>query len=243
MTLAVVLAAGKGTRMKSDLPKVLHRLGGRALVAYPIAAAREAGVDQFVVVVGHGAEQVEQAVLAEQADGVAFVVQAEQNGTGHAVLCALPAFSDYAGMVLILSGDVPLLEARTLRRLIAAAEGSPARFAFLTFRPDQPGGYGRIIRDEDGHPVAIREHADASEAQRAITEVNAGIYCVAAEHLRRELPKLGPQNAQGEIYLTDLVARLAKVGAIEAIEVDAAEVAGVNTLEQLAQLESMLAGG
>lgn len=240
MTVAIVLAAGKGTRMNSDLPKVLHPLAGRPLVNYPLAAARQAGVQRFVVVVGHGAQAVRQAVLDEHPGDVSFAVQPEQNGTGHAVLCALPQLGDFEGLVLILSGDVPLLRAETLRSLVAAAQRSKSQLALLTFRPTDPTGYGRIIRDDAGDPVAIREHADASDTERELDECNAGIYCVAAKHLRNELPQMESHNAQGEIYLTDLVAHRAVGGTVETIEVDATQVAGINTREQLLELERFL---
>jgi len=235
--VAVVLAAGKGTRMGSELPKVLHPLLGEPLVVHAIRAARAAGAAQVVVVVGHGAAQV-QATLDAGFPGLRYALQAEQRGTGHAVLCALPALAGHAGDVLILSGDVPRLRAGTLERLAAACAGSPARLALATFIADDPRGYGRIVRDERGAVAAIVEERDASPAQRTIQECNAGVYCVGAELLREGLPALGTANAQGEIYLTDLVARVAGQG-VAALEVPAAEVAGVNTLAQLAALEAL----
>lgn len=236
--VAIVLAAGKGTRMRSDLPKVLHRLRGRPLVEYPLRAAARAGVEQFVVVVGHGAQSVEAAVNGAAIGSTRFALQAEQNGTGHAVLCALPELSGHNGPVLILSGDVPLLTDATLTRLAQACEQSPGSLAFVTFRPEDPSGYGRIIRDAEGNPQLIREHRDASPEELAVDECNAGIYCVSAEHLRTHLPRLGSTNAQGEIYLTDLVEVVAREAAVATIEVEALEVAGVNTVEQLASLET-----
>jgi bifunctional UDP-N-acetylglucosamine pyrophosphorylase/glucosamine-1-phosphate N-acetyltransferase len=232
--VAVVLAAGKGTRMGSDLPKVLHRLRGEPLACYPIRAAEAAGAAAVVVVVGHGAAEVE-AALRGRFPGVRFALQAEQRGTGHAVLCALPALAGHDGPVLILSGDVPGLRAETLRRLTAACATSGAGLALATFVPDDPHGYGRIVR-VGGEVRAIVEERDADAAQRAIRECNAGVYCARAALLRRELPGLGAANAQGEIYLTDLVARAADEGVV-AVEVAAVEVAGVNTPAQLAALE------
>lgn len=227
--------------MNSEIPKVLHPIGGRPLVVHALRAARAAGVDRFVVVVGHGADAVEAAVRAELGDRAAFAVQAEQNGTGHAVSCALPALGAFEGPVLILSGDVPGTRPETLRALIDACEESASGLAFLSFRLEDPGGYGRVVRDAAGRPTRIREHADASAAELAIGECNAGIYCVQARHLREVLPRLGASNAQGEIYLTDLVEHVAAGGEVVALEVDGLEVAGVNTPEQLARLEHALA--
>jgi UDP-N-acetylglucosamine diphosphorylase/glucosamine-1-phosphate N-acetyltransferase len=237
--IALILAAGKGTRMRSDLAKVLHPFLGEPLIVHPLRAARSWGAKRAIVVVGHQAEEVEAAVEAWRPEDwpVASALQAEQRGTGHAVLCALEALGEFDGGVLILSGDVPLLSADTLGRLASACERSSAGMALVGFRPADPTGYGRILRDEQGRARAIREQRDASEAERAIVECNAGVYCVLAEHLRRELPLLGQDNAAGEIYLTDLLALRARAGEVAVIEVDALEVAGVNTPEQLAELE------
>lgn len=237
--IAVVLAAGKGTRMRSDLPKVLHPLAGEPLAVHVLRSARAAGVARLVVVVGHGAEQVE-AALGPVFTDLRFVVQAEQLGTGHAVQCALPAIADHDGPVLILSGDVPLLRPATLASLVEACAASGAGLALATFTPEDPHGYGRIVRDDRGRIHAIVEERDADAAIRALRECNAGVYCARAELLRSELPGLGRANAQGEIYLTDLVARAADRGVLT-VEVPADEVAGVNTPEQLAALAEILA--
>ncbi|HLT40249.1 MAG TPA: NTP transferase domain-containing protein [Enhygromyxa sp.] len=236
-TVAVLLAAGKGTRMRSDLAKVLHQFCGEPLVMHPLRAAARFGVARSILVIGHQAEAVREAV-SERFPEVEFVVQAEQLGTGHAVACALPILGEaFAGAVLILSGDVPLLSAATLEALARACQASSAGISLASFRPEDPSGYGRIVRDESGRVAAIREHKDASPAERAITECNAGVYCVLAEHLRNELPTLGSSNAAGEIYLTDLIAARARAGEVAVVAVDADEVAGVNTPEQLAELE------
>ena len=237
--VAIVLAAGKGTRMRSDLPKVLHPLAGEPLAAHVLRSARAAGVTGTVVVVGHGAEQVE-AALRPGHDALQFVVQPHQLGTGHAVQCALPAIATHDGLVLILSGDVPLLRPGTLRALLDACATSGAGLALATFEPDEPRGYGRIVRDGSGPICEIVEERDADASARAIRECNAGVYCVRAEILRRELPALGRANAQGEIYLTDLVARVAAQG-VATLRVPADEVAGVNTPEQLAAVAALLA--
>lgn len=235
--VAVVLAAGKGTRMRSDLPKVLHPLAGAPLVAHALRAAQAAGAGDVVVVVGHGAELV-RAAVAREFPAVRFAAQTEQLGTGHAVQCALPALAGHDGPVLILSGDVPLLRPATLRALVDLCAGSGAGLALATFRPADPGGYGRIVRDPGGRVRAIVEQRDANAAERAIGECNAGVYCADARLLRAELPRLGRANAQGEIYLTDLVARAADRG-VAALAVPEDEVAGVNTPEQLAALERL----
>lgn len=243
--VAVILAAGKGTRMASDLPKVLHRMAGEPLVVYPIRAAREVGASTVVVVVGYEAALVREEVSerfpateGEEPHWLRFATQAEQLGTGHAVMCALPELSGAAGTALILSGDVPLLRAQTLRTLVQRCEASAAGLALTTFRPPDPTGYGRILRDGSGRVLAIREHRDASDAERAVGECNAGTYAVRLEHLHADLPRLQRSNAQGEIYLTDLVELATARGEVAALEIDPIEAAGVNTPEQLAELEA-----
>ena len=238
--VAVILAAGKGTRMGSDLPKVLHPLLGVPLVVHPIRAAQDAGVTAIILVVGHGAAAVKDA-LGPVFPGLQYALQAEQRGTGHAVACALPELAGHEGPVLILSGDVPGLHPETLRALQDRCSASPAGLALATFVADDPRGYGRIVRGADGRIAAIVEERDADAATRAIRECNAGVYCVMASLLRRELPRIGAANAQGEIYLTDLVARVAATG-VETIEVPADEVAGVNTPEQLAAIAARMTG-
>jgi bifunctional UDP-N-acetylglucosamine pyrophosphorylase/glucosamine-1-phosphate N-acetyltransferase len=233
---AIVLAAGKGTRMKSDLAKVLHRLGGRALVTYPLDAARVAGATRVIVVTGYQEEAVRAAVrehAGEDAEWLRFVTQGEQHGTGHAVMCALPEVPR-EGPVLVLAGDVPMLQAQTLHKLVVAASQNAA---LLTFCPEDCTGYGRIVRNDAKHVARIVEERDATESERAIVECNAGVYCFHAEALHRELPRLGTANAQGEVYLTDLVEVLARDGKIPTIEVPPIEAVGVNTVEQLEDLE------
>jgi bifunctional UDP-N-acetylglucosamine pyrophosphorylase/glucosamine-1-phosphate N-acetyltransferase len=240
--VAIVLAAGKGTRMGSDLAKVLHRLGGEPLVAYPIRAAQAVGAAPIVVVVGYQAERVRAEVSAAFPDdpSLRFAEQLRQDGTGHAVLCALPQVPDRAEVALVLSGDVPLLASDTMRRLVDAARSTSSGLSVATFFPPDSTGYGRIVRDAKGRVLAIREQRDASETERAIRECNAGTYAVAVTRLREELPAIGRDNDQGEIYLTDIVARCVAHGEVATVVIDPIEAAGVNTPEQLMALEAEL---
>ncbi len=241
-TVAIVLAAGKGTRMGSDRAKVLHELGGRPLVTFPIAAALAAGADTIVVVVGHQAQAVRECVRGRfDTPAPRFATQAEQLGTGHAVQCAMAEIDATEGLAFVLSGDVPLLRAETLTRLARACRATEAGLAFATFAPDDPTGYGRVERDDQGHVVAIVEQRDADARQRAIGECNAGTYAIDLACLRGDLPRLGRANAQGEMYLTDLVALAAERGPVGVVQVDALQAAGVNTPQQLQALEQALA--
>ncbi|WP_027329763.1 bifunctional UDP-N-acetylglucosamine diphosphorylase/glucosamine-1-phosphate N-acetyltransferase GlmU [Marinimicrobium agarilyticum] len=229
----VILAAGKGTRMRSDLPKVLHPIGGRPLVQHVVDSARALGSDRIMLVVGHGAEKVEARLAA---DDVRFVPQTEQLGTGHAVQQALPHFRDDA-TVLILYGDVPLTSADTLRKLAEAV--TDTTIGLLTVDLPEPGGYGRILRDANGRVEAIVEHKDATEAQKRITEINTGIMAAKAKHLQQWLPTLSNDNAQGEYYLTDIIAMARRDGlGVHAAHPDhPEEVEGINNRQQQAALE------
>ena len=265
----VVMAAGRGTRMKSALPKVLHRLGGRPLLSHVLATAGRLGARRVVVVTGHGAEAVEAALSAEvvgagpaaprAADaGTALslrcVRQMPQLGTGHAVQQAAPALGD-DGVVVVLSGDVPLIGEAALRALVAACAGE--RLALLTIELEDPSGYGRVVREAGadagrgdgdanananaagGRVRAIVEHKDASEAERALREVYSGVMAAPAAKLKGWLARLDNRNAQGEYYLTDVV-RLAAGDGVEVVAHrtgDALEVAGINSPAQLAALE------
>ena len=245
-TRLIVLAAGKGTRMKSALPKVVHRLAGRSLLGHVLetgAALAPAGIS---VVVGHGAEAVRETVERELAARPAdatppppldWVEQAEQLGTGHAVRVALPT-ADGEDTVLVTYGDVPLIRTATLARLIEATEGGEA-LALLTVHMNDATGYGRIVRDEAGEVVRIVEQKDASEAERAIGEANAGVIAGRASRLAGLLERVGRDNAQGEYYLTDVFGLAADDGVpVRTVHPEAAhEVAGVNDRVQLAALE------
>ncbi|RYG98151.1 MAG: UDP-N-acetylglucosamine diphosphorylase/glucosamine-1-phosphate N-acetyltransferase, partial [Alphaproteobacteria bacterium] len=228
----VILAAGQGTRMRSALPKVLHPVAGRPMLGHVIHTARELTPQGIHVVIGHGAEKVREGLAA---DDLQFVVQERQLGTGHAVAQALPQVT--ADTVLILYGDVPLIEAATLRRLLARV--GPDSLGLLTVNLADPTGYGRIVRDEEGKVLAIVEHKDATQAQRAIGEGNTGILAVPGERLADWLGRLSNDNVQGEYYLTDVIAMAVADGLRVDTEValDPLEVQGANDRRQLAELE------
>ncbi|MCU0810015.1 MAG: bifunctional UDP-N-acetylglucosamine diphosphorylase/glucosamine-1-phosphate N-acetyltransferase GlmU [Thiobacillaceae bacterium] len=234
----LILAAGKGTRMRSDLPKVLHKLAGKALLGHVVDTAHALGAAQTCVVYGFGGEAVPQA-LAD--DRLTFVLQAEQLGTGHAVLQALPQLDDH-GVTLVLYGDVPLTRPSTLAPLVLAAQAG--KLGLLTVMLAHPDGYGRIVRGADGQVTRIVEHKDASAHERAIHEVNTGILAVATLQLKNWIAQLRNDNAQGEYYLTDIVALA--VGDGIAVETHQPahewEVLGVNSKAQLAELERIHQG-
>lgn len=236
MLNVVILAAGMGKRMKSDLPKVLHTLAGRPMLAHVIDSARELGPDRIVVVVGHGAERV-RAAFEGQPD-LRFVLQQPQQGTGHAVLQAVPELAEGGAddATLVLYGDVPLVQPGTLRRLLQA-RGQGA--AVLTEVLSDATGYGRIVRDAQGQVRRIVEHKDATEAELAIREVNTGMLAAPTARLKSWLSRIGNDNAQGEYYLTDVVGLAVEDGVpVNAAQPDAAwETLGVNSRLQQAQLE------
>tara|TARA_Y100001963_G_scaffold158913_1_gene260324 strand:- start:970 stop:2328 length:1359 start_codon:yes stop_codon:yes gene_type:complete len=228
----VILAAGQGTRMRSALPKVLHPVADKPMLGHVIATARSLQPSSIQVVIGHGADTVRERLAAADLN---FVIQAEQLGTGHAVAQALPQLG--ADTVLILYGDVPLIESATLERLLALV--SDDQLGLLTVELADPTGYGRIVRDDNGVVQAIVEHKDANDAQRAIREGNTGILAVPGKRLGDWLGRLSNSNAQGEYYLTDVIAMAVADGLIVATEqaADEMEVLGANDRIQLAQLE------
>ncbi|MEW6314209.1 MAG: bifunctional UDP-N-acetylglucosamine diphosphorylase/glucosamine-1-phosphate N-acetyltransferase GlmU [Pseudomonadota bacterium] len=230
----VILAAGKGTRMHSDLPKVLHSLAGRPLLQHVVEAARALQPARICVVYGHGGEAVPQALAAPD---LVFVKQEPQLGTGHALMQALPHLGD-DGVTLVLYGDVPLTRAATLQHLLKIDGGC---MALLTVMLDDPAGYGRIVRDGKGRVARIVEHKDATEAERAIREINTGIMTLSTHHLHGWLERLENRNAQGEYYLTDVIA-MAVADGVEVVTVHpehAWETLGVNSKAQLAELERL----
>ena len=235
---AVILAAGQGTRMKSELPKVLHEVCGRALVEHVLAACAEAEIERTVVVVGNGKEQVMQR-LAGQCE---FAVQAQRLGTGHAAMMAMPALAEESGYCVICAGDMPLISGNTLRALMQKAQQEALSACVLSARVQDPTGYGRIIRDLDGTVQAIVEQKDATEEQKRIREVNTSVYCFALEDLRQALTQLKPNNAQGEYYLTDTLSVLKAQGRrVDAFCMeDETEAMGINDRVQLAQAQKLM---
>jgi bifunctional UDP-N-acetylglucosamine pyrophosphorylase/glucosamine-1-phosphate N-acetyltransferase len=237
----IVLAAGEGKRMKSSLPKVLHPLLGRTLVGHVLAAAAEVAAARTVVVVGHGADHVS-AHLADVAPHATAVLQAEQRGTGHAVRVALDSLPEVTGTVVVLNGDVPLLRRETLAGLLRAHESGGAAATVLTAEVADPSGLGRIVRAPGGALERIVEERDATDEQRAIREVNAGIYAFDGRLLGAALSKLSTDNEQGEEYLTDVLGVLAGAGEPVAAHVaaDAEETLGCNDRSELAALRRRL---
>ena len=235
------MAAGKGTRMKSDLPKVLHQVAGKPLLAHVIAQARSVGAEKVVVVVGHLAGMVKDAFRDQP--GISFAVQEPQLGTGHALMCAARNLQDVRGPVMVLSGDVPALRPGTLNNLLEVHTGGGHALTVLGMDLDDPGHYGRMIAGPDGWLRRIVEYKDATEAEKAVGLVNAGIYAADCRTILEYLPKLSDDNQQHEYYITDLVALMAqsglKVG--HAVCADPMEVAGVNSKQELARMESYLA--
>jgi bifunctional UDP-N-acetylglucosamine pyrophosphorylase/glucosamine-1-phosphate N-acetyltransferase len=231
---AIILAAGQGTRMKSALPKVLHCLAGKPMIAHVIDTAQSLEGARCMVVVGHEGMQIREALSSNTR--VNFTEQAEQLGTGHAVLQALPKVSNDS-TVLILYGDVPLVSKTTLEKLLACVNSNT--LALLTITVDEPTGYGRIVRDDKNNVVAIVEQKDATDAQKQIKEINTGIFAMPAQRLKQWLPKLNNNNAQREYYLTDVVAlAVADNCDVKTVTPNTAyEVEGVNTRAQLAKLE------
>jgi bifunctional UDP-N-acetylglucosamine pyrophosphorylase/glucosamine-1-phosphate N-acetyltransferase len=237
----VVLAAGEGKRMKSATPKMLHPLLGRTLLGHVLHAAGAAAASRTIVVVGHKADQV-RAHLAEIAPGATPVLQAEQNGTGHAVRIALDAIPEAVGTVVVLNADVPLLRPETVEALVAAHESTSRGATVLAAEVPDPAGLGRIVRDADGNLERIVEERDASAEERAVREINAGIYAFDAALLREALGKLSSDNDQGEEYLTDVFGLLAAVGHPVGVYVaaDAQETLGCNDRAELARLRALL---
>jgi len=228
----VILAAGKGTRMHSDLPKVLHAVGAKPILAHVINCAKALQPNKIIVVYGFGGERVKEAFSTEE---ITWVNQAEQNGTGHAVQQALPYLESDAD-TLILLGDVPLVDVEACRKLIAQADN---KLAILSFNKEDPTGYGRIVRDASGQVHAIVEHKDATVAQRAIVEVNTGIMAMPNAHLKSWLSRITNNNAQGEYYLTDIVALAVadKINVVAEITNDEWSVTGINAKTDLVQIE------
>lgn len=238
----IILAAGKGTRMKSDLPKVLHKVAGKTMVSYVIACAMHLTRDHIHVVVGHQARKVCREVSAHFA--VNFCVQEQLLGTGDAVKSAMPHLAAPVQDVLVLCGDVPLIQPQTLMDLVQAHQNSGAAVTVLATDVENPFGYGRIIQDQQGQVLAVREEADASDAEKKISRVNTGIYCFDRHFLSRALELLRPDNRQGEYYLTDVVDIGVQNKEKIAVRVlaDHRQVMGINTLDELEKAQNLISG-
>jgi bifunctional UDP-N-acetylglucosamine pyrophosphorylase/glucosamine-1-phosphate N-acetyltransferase len=236
----VILAAGKGTRMRSSLPKVLHTLGGKPLISYTLSLAADLAARKTVLVLGHRAQLVQSST--QDIDKYEIVIQDPQQGTGHALLQCLDFFTGFTGTVLVLSGDVPMLLPETVNGILESHRQRGAAVTVLTSNLKDPDDYGRIIRDEDTKPVAIREQKDLLHGEDRITEVNMGVYAFDAPFLARELPRLSNDNAQGEYYLTDLVLAASGSGMTVTTHTlkDPDQALGINTLAELANMEVVM---
>jgi len=235
----VVLAAGKGKRMKSALPKVLHLLNGKPLVEYVLQSCREAGVGRIIVVVGFRGKLVAETVKPY---GAEIVWQKQRLGTGHAVAQTQPLLKDFSGEIVVLNGDVPLVSSRTIVRLVGEHRRCQAAATILTAKVDDPTGYGRIVRNESGLVDRVVEQADANLGTGRIREINSGIFCFDPAYLFPVLEEVGNQNRQGEHYLPDVLAILRRDShPIAAQEVENAdEILGVNSPEQLKQIAQLM---
>jgi bifunctional UDP-N-acetylglucosamine pyrophosphorylase/glucosamine-1-phosphate N-acetyltransferase len=236
MLAVAVLAAGKGTRMKSDLPKVLQPLAGATLVERVLASCTGLEPQRQILIVGHQAERVEQSLAHRP--GLEFVLQQPQNGTGHAVQQLLEPLAGFDGDLLVLNGDVPLLREQTIANLLERHRSSGAAVTLLTARLADPTGYGRVFADDAAQVSAIVEHRDCSEAQRGNNLINAGIYCFNWKQLAAVLPTLNTNNDQGELYLTDTVGMLSPAMHVEVADAD--EINGINDRYQLSQCEAVI---
>lgn len=235
---AVILAAGKGTRMESDLPKVIHTIDKKPMVEYVIDAVKTAGIQKICLIVGYKAEEVKTAVTSE----VSYAYQEEQLGTGHAVKCAKD-FIGEQGQVLVLCGDTPLITGKTLKSAMTYHTESQNKMTVISAIVEDPTGYGRIIRDENNNFVKNVEHKDATEEERKSKEVNSGMYIFDAKDLQSALTKINNQNAQGEYYLPDTLEIIKKEGGKVGAYIleDADEMAGVNTKMQLEAAAKIMA--
>jgi len=240
--VAIVLAAGEGRRMQSDLPKVLHEACGRPLVDFVLDSARDAGADRLLVVVGYQAPVVQQK-LKSRGD-VEFALQAEQLGTGHAVMICRESLAEHQGPVLVLNGDMPLIRARSLARLLAVQQEQAAACVVGTARTEANAGLGRIVRDEEGGFERIVEEADATPEEAKIEEINTGCFVFDGQKLWEALDQLRPNNRQGQFYLTDCAEILRESGhiVVASCTFEIEEAMGVNTPEQLSAVEAALSG-
>lgn len=233
---AIVLAAGKSTRMRSELPKVLHEVCGRPMLAYVLSACRLSGVDRILVVVGHEKEKVVERFSADR--DLVFVEQAEQRGTGHAVMCCREELAGFEGSVLVVAGDMPLVRRETLADLVDVRVERGDALTIATTELDDPTGYGRIVRDSEGELVSIVEHRDCTDDQLAIAEVNVSYYCYESGKLLDGLARLTPNASKGEYYLTDLVGMFRQAGdrVSAVVKVQPGDSLGINSRLDLAMV-------
>ena len=238
--LAIILAAGRSTRMKSDTPKVLHEILGKPMIEYVLAAVYAAGINKVVVVVGYQAERVQEALSAHE--GLEFATQTELLGTGHAVMSCRKQLVSHEGPVLVLAGDTPLLQAASLKGLLQESSQNQAAAVIGSAETENNFGLGRIVRDANGNFERIVEQKDATEAEQQITEINTGCYAFDSQELLCSLDQLRPENAQAEYYLTDCPAIMKQAGktVLATCLFDIQEAMGVNTQEQLAQVAETL---
>lgn len=236
----IILAAGQGTRMQSNKAKVLHEIAGRPMILYVVDAARKIAGGNVIVVIGHQAQKVRDVI--SDSTQVHFVYQEKQLGTGHAVQCAVPSLPDSCDEVVILCGDVPLIRAETITGLIEDHMSAERDISLLAVELENPHGYGRILVDDKRQVVGIIEESDASAAQKQIKLINAGIYCIHKAFLLQALPMIRTNNAQNEIYLTDImgIGHFAKKKIGIVIGTDSSEVIGVNTIQELKRVEAIL---
>ena len=239
-TVIIILAAGKGTRMKSDKAKVLHEINGKPMINFVVDAARDIVGDNIVVVVGHQKEEVEECVLGNAR--VRFAVQNEQLGTGHAVICAMPEVPDDIDSVVILCGDVPLISSETLGEFLSSHKQAKADLTVLAVKVNNPTGYGRLVVNDKNEVLKIVEEADADADEKEINLINSGIYCVGKDFLNRSLAGINSNNSQSELYLTDIVGIGYNDNKIirTYISENSSEVIGVNTIQDLNEAKRLI---
>lgn len=237
MKSAIILAAGKGSRMKSELPKVLHRLNGKPMVQYVLEACQSANVENLVLVVGHKAKSV----INEIGEHYTYALQEEQLGTGHAVMCTREFLENKEGTTLVLCGDTPLITSETISKLIEMHETNNSSATILTTVLDNPTGYGRIMRNEKGQVAKVVEEKDTNDIEKKVKEVNTGTCCFNNKMLFDYLSKINNHNAQGEYYITDVIELLVEKGEkVLACETNSDEAVGINTIETLKEVEEKL---
>jgi bifunctional UDP-N-acetylglucosamine pyrophosphorylase / glucosamine-1-phosphate N-acetyltransferase len=236
---ALILAAGEGTRMKSNIAKVLHKVCGKAMIRYVLETVQAVAPDRIVAVIGHQADLVRRELEGERID---FVLQKERLGTGHAARMAEPLFRGYDGTIVVLNGDTPLLRPRTLEKFIRFHREERSSATVLSAAIEDPSGYGRIVRDSEGKFLRIVEHKDATDDIRSVREINSGLFCFQSIHLFPALAQVERRNVQGEYYITDVMEILRREGKLVAVYLcdQREEVLGINTVAQLEAAEGLM---